>query len=104
MTGIFGKVLCAKSLLYSGGPAGGESPRGLEPPAGPPELSKSFAQDTFPKISVNMPDLDLAQSLRNKFSGTSRFQNLKLYTLNSNLTAFRTNRSTGSRAIFMFVK
>ena len=57
----------------------------------PPELSKLFAQDTFPKISVNTPEFVVAQSSRNKFSGTSRLQNLKLHTLNSNLTAFRKN-------------
>ena len=34
LTEIFGKVLCAKDLLNSGGPAGGSSPRGLSPPIG----------------------------------------------------------------------
>ena len=41
---------------------------------------------------VTFPDLELAQSFRNNFSGTYRFQNLKLHAFILNLTASRGNR------------
>ena len=81
----------------------GESPRGLEPPAAPPECSKLFAQNTFRKIPVICPDLGLGRSPREKNSWTSRFQNLKLHAPILNLDDFRENRSTGSRDICICV-
>ena len=82
----------------------GESPSGLSPPAGPPKIRSlqfSHLHSNNPSIFWN---LKTVQSSREKFSGSSRFQNLKLHTLNSNLTAFHQNRSTGSRDICIFVE
>ena len=50
------------------------------------------------------PNLEFAGSRREKFSQTSRLQDLKLHVLISILTASQQNRSTGSRDIFIFVK
>ena len=54
--------------------------------------------------SMYRSDLDPVQSFRDKFSGPSRFQNLKLHAFILNLSAFHQNRSTGSRQIFIFVE
>ena len=96
---------------------------GASPPAGPPKIRNIEISCMHPKIfvkftwlgsgrtrakntseSIHSPDLNLVQSLRDKFSRTSRFQNLKLHAFILNLTASRENRSTGSRDIFIFVK
>ena len=42
------------------------------------QLSKVFAHQTFPKISVIYLNLGTCRSQREKFSGSSRLQNLKL--------------------------
>ena len=50
------------------------------------------------------PNLDLGHSPREKFSQTSRSQDLKLHAFISILTTSQQNRSTGSRDIIIFVK
>ena len=62
---------------------GAKTRQGSEPPAGPPKLSNSRGESTFPKIWVNFPNLAAPRSRATEFSWTSRFQNLNPHGLNS---------------------
>ena len=65
---------------------------------------KSRLSEHLSRKSVIVPDLEVRRSRATEFSWTSRFQNLKLYYLNSIEDAFRQNLTSGSRDIFIFVK
>ena len=84
---------------------GGDAPfQAREPPAGPPKLSKTRAESTFPKNLVHFPNIAPGRSQAAEFSWTSRFQNLKLHAFILILEASHENRPRIERDILIFVK
>ena len=54
---------------------------GAEPPAGPPKIDVLHGEVRFPENLRHAADLGLGRSRAEKFSQTSRFQDLKIYVL-----------------------